>query len=89
MNNLRYKITNRYHTKPANHERLRLFSDLAISTNFVVKCVFSMPLRSLQGFINAVFKFIQLLLSCPHYLFISKRAQMVNVMCKTKNKESI
>ncbi|WP_150137179.1 transposase [Candidatus Enterovibrio altilux] len=31
-----------------------------------------MPLRSLQGFINFVFKLLQLLLLCSHYSCISK-----------------
>ncbi|WP_428843738.1 transposase, partial [Vibrio parahaemolyticus] len=36
-------------------ERLR-FSDLAITTALMVKRVFSMPLRALQGFLDSVFK---------------------------------
>ncbi|WP_455550268.1 transposase [Candidatus Enterovibrio altilux] len=32
-------------------------SDLVITTPRIVECVFSMPLRRLQGFINSVFKF--------------------------------
>ena len=36
--------------------RPRVFSDLAITTALMVKRVFSMPLRALQGFINSVFK---------------------------------
>lgn len=37
-----------------------LFSDLAITTALMVKRVFSLPLRGLQGFINSIFKLAQL-----------------------------
>ena len=39
--------------KQGNRGRPRLFSDLAITTALMVKRVFSMPLRGLQGFINS------------------------------------
>lgn len=55
----------------------------------MVKRVFSLPLRGLQGFINSIFKLAQLLLSCPHYSCISKRAKTVNVAFKTKTKGTI
>ncbi|ATF10009.1 Mobile element protein [Candidatus Enterovibrio altilux] len=48
----------------------------------MVKYVFSMPLRGLHGFINPVFKLVQLPLSCLYYLCISKRAKAVNVTFK-------
>ncbi|ATF10154.1 Mobile element protein (plasmid) [Candidatus Enterovibrio altilux] len=54
----------------------------------MVKYVFSMPLRGLQGLINFVLKLAQLPLSCQHCSCISKRSQMVNAMFKTKNKGS-
>ncbi|ATF09652.1 Mobile element protein [Candidatus Enterovibrio altilux] len=52
----------------------------------MVKRVFSLPLRGLQEFINAVFKLVQWSLSCPYCLCIIKRAKMVNVAFKTKTK---
>ncbi|ATF08565.1 Mobile element protein [Candidatus Enterovibrio altilux] len=55
----------------------------------MVKCIFAMPWRDLQGFINFVFKLVQLPLPCSHYSCISKRVKTVNVTFKTKNKESI
>ncbi|ATF10495.1 Mobile element protein [Candidatus Enterovibrio altilux] len=51
----------------------------------MVKCVFLMPLRGLQGLINSVF--IPLL--CPRYLCISKRAKMVDAAFKTKTERTI
>ncbi|ATF09220.1 Mobile element protein [Candidatus Enterovibrio altilux] len=54
----------------------------------MVEYVFSIPLKDLQRFINPVFKFTQLPLSCPHYSCISKRTTMVNITFK-KNKGNI
>ncbi|TPE53425.1 transposase, partial [Shewanella sp. LC2] len=62
--------------------RPRVFSDLAITTALMVKRVFSMPLRALQGFINSVFKLADIPLSCPHYTCISKRAKTVKIAFK-------
>ncbi|ATF09965.1 transposase [Candidatus Enterovibrio altilux] len=41
--------------------------------------MFSMPLISLQGFINFVFKLTRFSLLCSHYLCISKQTKTVNV----------
>ncbi|WP_263363246.1 transposase [Candidatus Enterovibrio altilux] len=70
-------------TKPGHNEKTRLFSDLAIATALMIKCVFSMPLRSLQRSINSVFKVAQLPLLCPHCSCVSRlcflmRVQIVN-----------
>ncbi|TPE62821.1 IS5 family transposase, partial [Shewanella sp. LC2] len=69
--------------------RPRVFSDLAITTALMVKRVFSMPLRALQGFINSVFKLADIPLSCPHYTCISKRAKTVKIAFKTKTRGTI
>ena len=53
--------------------RPRRFSDLAITTALMVKRVFSIPLRALQGFIDSVFKLANVPLVCPHYTCISRR----------------
>lgn len=53
--------------KQGNRGRSRLFSDLAITTALMVKRIFSLPLRALQGSIDSIFKLAQLPLSCPHY----------------------
>ncbi len=52
--------------------RSHLFSDLAITTALMVKRMFSMPYRGLQGFINSIFNLTQLPLSRPHYSCISR-----------------
>ncbi|ATF09081.1 transposase [Candidatus Enterovibrio altilux] len=48
----------------------------------MVKCVCWMLLKGLQGSISSICKFFELLLSCPHYPCVNKRAKMVNVTFK-------
>ena len=79
----------RSEAKKSKRGRPRLFSDIAITTTLMVKRVFSMPLRALQGFINSVFRLAQIPLSCPHYSCISKRAKSVNVSFKPKTRGAI
>ncbi|ATF09767.1 Mobile element protein [Candidatus Enterovibrio altilux] len=55
----------------------------------MVKCIFSMPLKALQGFINSICNLARLSFSCPHYSCISKRAKIVNITFKTKTKKII
>ncbi|EOX4789513.1 IS5 family transposase [Vibrio alginolyticus] len=69
--------------------RPRVFSDLAITTALMVKRIFSLPLRALQGLIDSVFRLAQIPLSCPHYSCISRRAKDVDVSFKTKTKGPI
>lgn len=64
----------------------RRFSDLAITTALMVKCVFSMPLRALQGFLDSVFKLANIPLVCPRYTCISRRAKEVEISFKTKTR---
>ncbi len=44
--------------KSGNNGRPHLFNDVAITMALMVKCVFSMSLRGLQGAINAVLKLL-------------------------------
>ncbi|WP_198591571.1 transposase, partial [Vibrio lentus] len=53
--------------KQGKRGRPRRLSDLAITTALMVKRVFSMPLRALQGFLDSVFKLANIPLVCPHY----------------------
>ncbi|ATF09131.1 Mobile element protein [Candidatus Enterovibrio altilux] len=43
----------------------------------------------MQEFIHFIFKFTQLSLLYPHYVYISKRAKTVNITLKTQNKGTI
>ncbi len=75
--------------KQGKRGRPRRFSDLAITTALMVKRVFSMPLRALQGFLDSVFKLANIPLVCPHYTCISRRAKEVEVSFKTKTRGAI
>ena len=75
--------------KQGKRGRPRRFSDLAITTALMVKRVFSMPLRALQGFLDSVFKLAHIPLVCPHYTCISRRAKEVEVSFKTKTRGAI
>ncbi len=55
----------------------------------MVKRVFSMPLRALQGFLDSVFKLANIPLVCPHYICMSRRAKEVEVSFKTKTRAAI
>ncbi|EEY98565.1 transposase [Vibrio sp. RC586] len=65
------------------------FSDLAITTALMVKRVFSMPLRALQGFIDSVFSLANVPIVCPHYSCISRRAKQVEVSFKPNSRGAI
>ncbi|WP_179947034.1 transposase, partial [Vibrio sp. CUB2] len=65
--------------KQGKRGRPRWFNDLAITTALMVKRIFSMPLRALQGFLDSVFKLANIPLVCPHYTCISRRAKEVEV----------
>ncbi|MFY3328609.1 transposase, partial [Vibrio fluvialis] len=71
-------------SKQSKRGRPRRFSDLAITPVLMVKRVFSMPLRALQGFLGSVFKLSNIPLVCPHYTCISRRAKQVEIAFKTK-----
>ena len=72
--------------KQGKRGRPRIFSDLVITTALMVKRLFSMPLRALQGFIDSVFQLAQVPLTCPHYSCISRRAKEVEISFKTKTR---
>lgn len=75
--------------KEAKRSRPRRFSDLAITTALMIKRIFSMPLRALQGFLNSVFKLANIPLVSPHYTCISRRTKKVLVSFKTKTRGAI
>ncbi len=63
------------------------FSEVAIETALVVKGVFSLPLRALQGFIDSIFTLMDVPLRSPNDSSISKRAKNVKInYCKKSNK---
>ncbi len=76
-------------SKQDKRGRPRQFSDLAITTALMVKRVFSMPLRALQGVIDSVFLLANVPIVCPHYSCISRRAKQVEVSFKPKTRGAI
>jgi len=76
-------------TKTGKTWQTRMFSDLAITTALMVKRIFSLPLRALQGFIDSVFRLANVPLVCPHYICISRRAKDVEVNFKTSTRGAI
>ena len=56
-----------------------IYSDVAIETALVVKGVFNLLLRALEGFTPSVFQLMDVTLTSPSYSCISKRAKTVNI----------
>ncbi|MGG2143621.1 IS5 family transposase [Symbiopectobacterium sp. RP] len=65
------------------------YSDMAITTVLMMKRVFGLSLRALQGFVDSIFKLIKLSLHCPDYSLLSKRAKTVNISIKTPTRGEI
>ncbi|EGQ9378724.1 IS5 family transposase, partial [Vibrio parahaemolyticus] len=76
-------------SKQDKRGRPRQFSDLAITTALMVKRVFSMLLRALQGFIDSVFSLANVPIVCPHSSCISRRAKQVEVSFTPKTRGAI
>ena len=62
---------------------------MAITTFLMIKRVFNLPLRALQGFVDSIFEQMALPLRCPDYSLISKRAKRVNISIKTPTRGEI
>ncbi|EMK3326158.1 IS5 family transposase, partial [Vibrio vulnificus] len=82
-------ITEWKQPKQDRRGRPRLFSDLAITTALMIKRIFSLPLRALQGFIDSVFRLANIPLVCPHYTCISRRAKDVEISFKASTRGAI
>ncbi|MGG2141397.1 IS5 family transposase [Symbiopectobacterium sp. RP] len=65
------------------------YSDMTITTVLMMKRVFGLSLRALQGFGDSIFKLIKLSLHCPDYSLLSKRAKTVNISIKTPTRGEI
>ncbi|EPB0153838.1 IS5 family transposase [Escherichia coli] len=76
-------------TQPESRGRPLHYTDMAITTVLMMKRVFNLPLRALQGFVDSIFKMMNLPLRCPDYSLISKRAKSVNISIKTATRGEI
>ena len=66
-----------------------LYSDTAIETALMIKGIFSLPLRALQGFIDSVFELLDVPLTSPDYTCISKRSKTIQVKYRNKSRGAI
>lgn len=76
-------------TTPERRGRPLYYSDMAITTVLMMKRVFGLSLRALQGFVDSIFKLMGLSLRCPDYSLISKRAKTVKISIKTPTRGEI
>ncbi|HAS24420.1 MAG TPA: IS5 family transposase [Vibrio sp.] len=65
------------------------YSDTAIETALMIKGIFSLPLRALQGFIDSIFELLDVPLTSPDYTSISKRSKTVQVKYRNKSRGAI
>ena len=56
-----------------------LYTDFAIITCHEIRQVYHLPLRQAQGFINSLFRLMNVLLACPHYTVLSRRLNELNI----------
>ncbi len=75
------KITNwaEYNKALCKRGRGFQYSDTAIETALMIKGMFSQLLRALQGFIDSIFKLLDVPLTPSYYICISKRLKTVQV----------
>ena len=55
------------------------YSDDAIRCGLMIKAVFSIALRALQGFVESLINILGLKLTCPHYSVFSRRAKDLQI----------
>ncbi|MGR5444461.1 IS5 family transposase [Vibrio jasicida] len=65
------------------------YSETAIETALMIKGIFSLPLRALQGFIDSIFELMDVPLTSPDYTCISKRSKTVQITYRNKSKGAI
>jgi transposase len=63
-----------------------IFADLAIESLLVIREVFHLPLRQLQGFASSLFHLLQLGLPVPNYSTLCRRAQKLDVKLASSGK---
>lgn len=57
----------------------RLYSNMAIMTIHEIRQVFRLPLRQCEGFVNALFKLLNLELCCPSFSTLSKQLKTLEL----------
>lgn len=74
------------HTHHGRRGRGFYYSDTSIETALMLKGFFNMPVRALEGFINSLFKLMDVLLQSPDYSCINKRAKTVEINYREPSK---
>ncbi len=69
--------------KPSLRGRTPHYSDMAITSVLMLKRIFGLTLRALQGFVDSIVTLIKVPLNCPDDTCISKRAKSGHVPFKT------
>lgn len=77
------------HTHHGRRGRGFHYSDTAIETALMLKGLFHLPLRALEGFINSLFKLMAVPLKSPDYSCISKRAKTVEINYRAPSKGTV
>jgi hypothetical protein len=57
----------------------KLYTDFAIITCHEIRLVYKLPLRQCQGFINSLFRLMNIPLTCPNFSVLSKRLRELNI----------
>ncbi|MEZ9906704.1 transposase, partial [Vibrio breoganii] len=65
------------------------YSDTAIESALMMKGIFSLPLRALQGFIDSIFELMEVPLTSLDYTCISKRSKTVQVKYRNRSRGAI
>lgn len=69
--------------------RSNTYSDTAIVTALMLKGLFRLPLRNLEGFLNSIFQLMDIDLKSPDYTCISKRSKSVEVPYRQQSKGAV
>lgn len=77
-----WHCTERY----GGRERGFQFSNAAIETALMVKGIFNLPLRALQGFLDSIFHLMDVPLKSPTYSRISKRVKTADIKYRRPNR---
>lgn len=59
--------------------RPKIYSDTAIECMLIIRCVFHLPLRALQGFVCSLMEVSDLPLPCPNYTTVCRRAKSLQI----------
>ena len=59
---------------PNHFGRPKVFSDSAILTILMIRHIYHLPLRALEGFVSSLIEIMNLNLPCPSYTQVCRRA---------------